>query len=321
MRYGFELGEQFGHPYGLGDVFVHAGGQEAFAVAEQGVGGEGDDRDVFSGLGLGSPDPFGRLDPVHLGHLNIHEYEVVSAAFQDGQGLAAVVGRIDAVAHLAEQPRDDLLAERVVFDEEDFPRHAGFKVGDFFFGLDIRYGGGAESYREIEGAAPVYFAFYPYLPAHHFHQPLGDGQPQAGTAETPRYRAVDLAEGFEELVHVGGGDADAGVGDGEDELGDVAGQADRFERQRDGAFFGEFYAVVDEVVEDLAQAVAGPAHDGGDGAGHFGFEDEPFAGGMGGVGFDYFVDEFADGEVAAVDGQFADFHFGEVEDVVDEQQQ
>ena len=45
---------------------------------------------------------------------------------------------------------------------------------------------------------------------------LDDRKPQARPAEAAGDIAVDLAEGRERLLDIGGRDADAGIGDGED---------------------------------------------------------------------------------------------------------
>ena len=58
------------------------------------------------------------------------------------------------------------------------------------------------------------FAFDPDSPSHQADQLRRDGQSQAGAAEAPRGRAVDLAERLEDALLFVGGDADAGVLDG-----------------------------------------------------------------------------------------------------------
>ncbi len=51
----------------------------------------------------------------------------------------------------------------------------------------------------------------PDLAAHGFHQPFGNGQPQARAAEFARMAGVGLHEFLENLVALGGRHADAGV--------------------------------------------------------------------------------------------------------------
>src|SRR5690606_30326553 len=54
-------------------------------------------------------------------------------------------------------------------------------------------------------------ALHPDAPAHHLDKLPRDGQAQAGAAHLPRRRAVHLAEGLEQLVHILAGDTDTGV--------------------------------------------------------------------------------------------------------------
>ena len=68
---------------------------------------------------------------------------------------------------------------------------------------------------EEEGRTLAGLALHADLPAHHLHELLGDRQPEAGAAEPARRGAVGLRERLEEpRLHVGG-DANAGVLDGE----------------------------------------------------------------------------------------------------------
>ena len=68
------------HPSGtdrLAEVAVHAGVEAALAVRVEGRRGQGDDRHARASLArLGRAHEARRLEPVHAGHLQVHEDEV-----------------------------------------------------------------------------------------------------------------------------------------------------------------------------------------------------------------------------------------------------
>ena len=72
-------------PERLGDVAVHARRQAAFPVPLHGVGGHGDDRGMDAGARLAGPDRGGRLEPVHLRHLHVHQHRVERRAVVQGR--------------------------------------------------------------------------------------------------------------------------------------------------------------------------------------------------------------------------------------------
>ena len=83
----------------------------------------------------------------------------------------------------------------------------GFEVGGQFLGQGQPDG-------EEERASLAQFAFDPDAPAHHLHEALADGKPEARAAEAPRHGGVGLGEGLEETLLGGGRDADARVAHG-----------------------------------------------------------------------------------------------------------
>jgi hypothetical protein len=64
-------------------------------------------------------DPARRLEAVELGHLQIHEYEVVVGACNGRHGLQAVLDDVRGVAVSLEQAQDELLIDGVVLCHED----------------------------------------------------------------------------------------------------------------------------------------------------------------------------------------------------------
>ena len=102
----------------LGDVVVHAGGQTLLRIALHGVGGHGDDRHVGPAA-VQAPDRGGRLEPVHLRHLDVHEDEIVGKIADRLDRFPAVGGDIDAVAQLGDQAGGDLLVDLIVLGHQD----------------------------------------------------------------------------------------------------------------------------------------------------------------------------------------------------------
>ncbi len=107
----------------------------------------------------------------------------------------------------------------------------------------------------MEGCSPAHFTFHPHLTAHYLAEPLADDQAQAGAAIFSRRRGIHLAKSLEKPVHTFGGNADAGVANGEVQgLGSIRLFFVRIHNQGDLALFSEFQRVVEHVNEDLPQA-------------------------------------------------------------------
>src|ERR1700691_2424758 len=79
--------------HGLADDVVHAGGNAAIAVFLQHAGRERDyGHGRHAGVGFTAPNFHGRIEAVHLGHVAIHEYEVVRQTGRHLYRLRAVAG-------------------------------------------------------------------------------------------------------------------------------------------------------------------------------------------------------------------------------------
>ena len=63
-------------------------------------------------------DRLGRLDAVHPGHLDIHQDDVVLAALDQNDRLAAIVGDIGAVSQPCQQARGDTLIDGIVLSHQ-----------------------------------------------------------------------------------------------------------------------------------------------------------------------------------------------------------
>ena len=105
----------------LGQVAVHAGFEAGFAVAGHRVGGHRDDaRQALRPAP--AHDRARGLQAVDLGHLDVHQHDVVVLPRDLLDGLCAVGGDIGAVAEVLQQSHDDALVDRVVFGDEHAQR-------------------------------------------------------------------------------------------------------------------------------------------------------------------------------------------------------
>src|SRR5450432_4385755 len=89
---------------------------------------------------------------------------------------------------------------------------AGYYAHGCTFWIEDRHG-------EIKLRALTDFAGYPDSSAVNFDQMLGDGKSQSGAASFAGTRGIHAVEAFENTRLVGFGNANAGVGDGENHVG------------------------------------------------------------------------------------------------------
>ena len=90
-----------------------------FPVALHRVGRQRDDGDVTLGSLLSVWRITGGLEPVHLGHLAVHEDEIVRDALEGQDGLLAVRDDVGSIAALVPQPLSKPLIDSVVPDHQD----------------------------------------------------------------------------------------------------------------------------------------------------------------------------------------------------------
>src|SRR6266849_4249419 len=183
--------------------------------------------------------------------------------------------------------------------------------------VPLRRAGGAGGVEdgdgEVELRAAADFAFDPDAAAMHFDDVLGDGEAQAGAAELAGARSVDAIEALEDARLVGGGDANAGIGDGEDDFGAAGLGADRDLAARERVLRG----VVEQILQDFREAATvagdvGHAVEGRDGNGDFSF------GGAMARGFHAGFDKLRDADAADFELQAVGVHFREHEQVFGE---
>ena len=165
------------------------------------------------------PDPLGEREPVHLRHHGVQQHQGERLArraclLQRGQRLAAALDRPSASCpSWRASPRGCGGWWRC----RPRPGRAGRGPSAAPPGVGRAAGPGArpKRQREVERAAPADLALEPDLPAHHLDQAGRDRQAQPGAAVLAGRRGVGLGERLEEPLLLLGGDADAGVADGE----------------------------------------------------------------------------------------------------------
>ncbi len=205
--------------------------------------------------GVHGADAAHRLQPVHAGHLPVHQHKV------KGLGLGVRLGyclqrgrtRVDAVHHKAERAQQ--LAEQqrggvVVIDHQHAPTmqvHAGVRDGRLAAAK-------SEPRGKPEGGALAVCSLHTHRTPHSQGQAFADGQPQAGATILARGRAVGLLKAFEESTHLIVGQANAGVAHGKVQQ-HVAGRGFlHADADAQLTFFCEFDGVVGVVDQYLADA-------------------------------------------------------------------
>src|SRR5260221_4806194 len=166
---------------------------------------------------------------------------------------------------------------------------------------------------EMESRAAADFAFDPDAAAMHLDDVLGDGETAASAACLAGARGVDAIAALGDGRLVGGGDADAGIGDGEDDFGAAHFRADHDSTPRERVLRG----IVEQILQDFGEAAAisgdvGQAVEWLDGNGNF-----FFCGAMA-RGFDAGFDELRDADAANFELEPVGVHFGEHEQIFGE---
>ena len=101
---------------GFAEIVVHTCGQAILAVFAGGVGRYRDDDGLCCFV---CADKSGGFQAVHLGHLDIHEHEVIVVLFQLFEDFFAIGGHAWVVTHFIEDDEGQLLVDRVIFGQED----------------------------------------------------------------------------------------------------------------------------------------------------------------------------------------------------------
>ncbi len=162
----------------------------------------------------------------------------------------------------------------------------------------------------MESRAAADFAFDPDAAAMHFDDVLGDGEAQAGAAQLAGARGVDAIEALKDARLIGSGNADAGIGDGEDDFGVARFRADHDLTARERVLRG----IVEQILQHFREAAAitgdiGQAVERLDGNGDL------FFGGAMARGFHAGFDKLRDADAPNFKFEAVGVHFGEHEQV------
>ena len=198
---------------------LHAGGQTSRDVIGIGVGGEGDDRQ-HRRIEAKRADLAGRLQPVHLGHLDVHEDERVrlvgSGGPRDhGQRARAIDRKFGFATEFFEHGGDQQLIHIVIFRDENAEVGLAQRRGHPRGGTCFRQRpvGEERCERQVQGKprSATHLADEGKLAAHQLRKLVADRQAEPGAAEPRRDVGIGLDELLEDCRLSILGNADAGV--------------------------------------------------------------------------------------------------------------
>ena len=230
-------------------------------MVAEGVCGQRDNRRLRHGSGQGTDNP-GRLQPIHIGHHDIHQHQVVGYGLHRLDGFFATGHRIDPMADQL-QPRDrHQPIGRVVLGQQNpqpaCRRYCGLRRwgGRRCFGhvVDIQHD--VEAHR----GTMAFLTDDVDCAAHLRHQTAANRQAQAGTAKATRDRGVGLEKLSEQVGLRGLGDANAGVRDPELQPRLAFTPVAQRGLYGDAAGVGEFQSVAHQVQQNLPQPTWVPQH-------------------------------------------------------------
>ena len=195
------------------DVVVHAHGFAFFHIYRGYIGREGNNGHFQMQLGA---DVFRGLKPIHFGHLQVHQHDVVAGGTQFLHGNPAVAGHFHFEAEILQQRFHQKLVQGNVFHYQNF--HV-FESG-FQLNVQVRFGIGflqrfVEAQDKTEGGADAHSAFHGNGAALGLYQVLDDGQAQAGAAVQARGATGGLLEVVENSAQLRFFNANASIRDGE----------------------------------------------------------------------------------------------------------
>lgn len=248
-------------------------GVELFPVGvEVGVEDEDDAGGGFEGAGFGAVFA-GEVGDEALGGVAVFDFEVVGEGvgeldFDVGEGgfVVGVGGEGDFLGDV------DLFGLELVLFEVDEAAEAGadffeegaqFGVEGFFLGVCVGFGGHGCGGRvlagdgEGDGGAFVDFGFDPHAAAVFFGDVVGFGEAVAVAVGFVGGGVGGAVAGFDDFGDFFGGDAAAGVGYGEGELGAVVDEGDGDGAAGGGVFAGVGGEVADGVLEDFGHEDVG----------------------------------------------------------------
>ena len=150
--------------------------------------------------------------------------------------------------------------------------------------------------------------------SHQVGQLPADGKSKPGAAELPGNRAISLHEPLKELVHLYGGNTDAGIGHRDDEGGAfpvVAGA------HRDGSLIRELHGIAHEIAENLLQSAPVREDVVGRSVLDLDFQCEPLGLGVQREEVHHFPEKVREVHRPGIQLDLSGFKLGEIENVVD----
>ena len=201
----------------LDEIEIHAGGARGGFVAVLAAAGNADHRHLAR-LARQRADAPRRLDAVEAGERHVHQHGVVAAARHGVDRRLAALDEIDAVAEFGEDRVHHHAAVRIVLGAQDRQRarrRRARRAARMARRASTRSTG---TLRRNVGAAPG-LAGDGKIAAHGLGDALDEDQAETGAAVTARDLARSPARtGGTDCLMSACVDADAAVGDGEDEL-------------------------------------------------------------------------------------------------------
>ena len=170
------------------DEVVHAGVDASFAVSVQRLGGHRDDRRVSAGLAFAAAELGGRLIPVHVGHLAVHQNSVVTLVAERLECCCAIANDVDAAPAAFERAcGDDLVDLTVLGDEHERrprprSRWSGKRPSSCGGKRCVVGEGRSELQFEPKRAAAAELALRADRATHQFDELAGDRQSKPGPA-------------------------------------------------------------------------------------------------------------------------------------------
>ena len=195
----------------FGHEAIHAGFATALAVFLESIGSQGQDRQAGS-FGQLSDAP-ARLEPVHNGHLDVHEHKIEGFAVDCLHRLGTILHGRHRQRDGGEQRLGDLPVQGAVFNQQH-PRSATngerCRLRHALLDLLLR-AGPLRAQREPERTALTRRGEDADFPSHHLDQAATDSQAETGTSVLARNAGVSLLERLEQAGLLLCRHADAGV--------------------------------------------------------------------------------------------------------------
>ena len=154
----------------------------------------------------------GGLQPIHLRHKNIHQYDIVFLTFQVLQYLNSVSCHVSPIAQLIEHLHSYHLIDDIILCQQNAQRTVIVFLETVFLEiiLDKGYGFACRNRLNNRSFCINYnmksgsfsrFALHPYFSPHQFYQLLAYSEAQTGASVLTSDRGIYLAESLEQAIH------------------------------------------------------------------------------------------------------------------------